>query len=169
MNKLLIANRGEIAIRIINAACDLEMQTVTIYSEDDKTALHTKKSEESYPLKGIGATAYLDIPQIIDLAKKSGCNYLHPGYGFLSENAQLAKACAEAGIIFVGPNSKILKLFGNKIKARAIAKKTGIPLIPGTNEATSLKEVKAFFKSLPEGSKIMIKSMAGGGGNCRSI
>ncbi|MFK7980120.1 MAG: carboxyl transferase domain-containing protein [Saprospiraceae bacterium] len=164
MNKLLIANRGEIAIRIINAACDLEMETVTIYSEDDKTALHTKKSEESYPLKGSGAAAYLDITQIIDVAKKSGCNYLHPGYGFLSENAQLAKACAAAGIIFVGPNSKTLKLFGNKIKARAIAKKVGIPLIPGTNEATSLKEVKGFFKSLPEGSKIMIKSMAGGGG-----
>ncbi len=164
MNKLLIANRGEIAIRITNAAYDLEMETVTIYSADDKTALHTKKSDESYPLKGNGAVAYLDIPQIIKIAEKSGCNYLHPGYGFLSENAQLAKACSEAGIIFVGPNSKTLKLFGNKTKARAFAKKVGIPLIPGTNEATSLKEVKAFFKSLPVGSKIMIKSMAGGGG-----
>lgn len=164
MNKLLIANRGEIAIRIINAACDLEMETVTIYSEDDATALHTKKSEESYALKGIGAAAYLDIEQILNIAKKAGCNYLHPGYGLLSENAQLAKACTEAGVIFVGPNSKILKLFGNKIKARTLAKKIGIPLIPGTNEATNLKEVKVFFKSLPSGSKIMIKSMAGGGG-----
>ena len=164
MNKLLIANRGEIAIRIINAACDVEMETVTIYSEDDATSLHTRKSEESYPLNGTGAAAYLDIPQIIAIATKAGCNYLHPGYGFLSENHHFAKACAEAGIIFVGPNAKTLKLFGNKIKARALAKKIGLPLIPGTNEVTNLKEAKTFFKLLSTGSKMMIKSLAGGGG-----
>ncbi len=164
MNKLLIANRGEIAIRIVNAAYDLEMETVTIYSEDDATALHIKKSDESYPLKGVGAAAYLDIEQIIKIAKKASCNYLHPGYGFLSENEKLAKACAAAKIIFVGPSPKILKRFGDKIEARNLAKKIDIPLIPGTNETTSLKQVKAFFKSLPDGSKIMLKSMSGGGG-----
>lgn len=164
MNKLLIANRGEIVIRIINAAYDLEMETVTVYSEDDKTALHTKKSDKSYPLQGSGAAAYLDIVQILEIAKKAGCNYLHPGYGFLSENHHFAKACAAAGIIFVGPSSKTLKLFGNKIKARTLAQKLNLPLIPGTNEATSLKEAQAFFQSLPIGSKMMIKSMSGGGG-----
>ena len=102
MNKLLIANRGEIAIRIINAAYDLEMETVTIYSEDDKTALHIKKSDESYPLKGMGAAAYLDIPQILKIAKKSDCNYLHPGYGFLSENAQLGKSLCGSRNYFCG-------------------------------------------------------------------
>lgn len=164
MNKLLIANRGEIAIRIINAAVDLGMTTVTIYSEDDHNALHVKKSDESIPLKGIGAAAYLDISQIIEIAKNSGCNYLHPGYGFLSENVTLAKACEKASITFVGPNPRILACFGDKIKARVLAKKANVPLIPGTNKATSLEAVKNFFQLLPTGSKIMIKSMAGGGG-----
>ena len=168
-HKLLIANRGEIAIRIINAAYELDMVTVSIYSEDDANALHIKKSDEAYPLSGTGAAAYLDIPQIINIAKQAGCNYLHPGYGFLSENAQFAKACKEAGINFVGPSAEILTLFGNKIKAREFAQKEDIPTIPGTYKATTLKEAKTFFASLPQGAKMMIKSLAGGGGRGMGI
>lgn len=163
-NKLLIANRGEIAIRISQAAFEVDMLSVTIFSEDDANALHTQKSDESYPLQGSGAAAYLDIPQIIDIAKKSGCNYLHPGYGFLSENHKLAQACSAAGIIFVGPNPKILRLFGDKSKARALAQQLNIPTIPGTNESTSLAGAKSFFENLPTGSQMMIKSLSGGGG-----
>ncbi len=163
-NKLLIANRGEIAIRIINAATELDMETVTIYSEDDERSLHTKKSTTAFPLKGKGPLPYLDIPQIIKIAKKTGCNYIHPGYGFLSENHLFAKACLEAGIIFVGPSVKTLKLFGNKSKARALAQKLNVPTLPGTLENTSLAEAQKFFEQLPKGTKMMIKSLAGGGG-----
>lgn len=163
-NKLLIANRGEIAIRIINAAAELDMETITIYSEDDELSLHTKKSTATYPLKGKGALPYLDIPQILKIAKQTGCNYVHPGYGFLSENHAFAKACSEAGIIFVGPSIKTLKLFGNKIKARALAHKLAIPTLPGTLENTTLAEAQSFFQKLPKGAKMMIKSLSGGGG-----
>ncbi len=163
-NKLLIANRGEIAIRIINAAFELDMETVSVYSEDDEKSLHTKKSTSTHPLKGKGALPYLDIPQIIKIAQKTGCNYIHPGYGFLSENHAFAKACSEAGIIFVGPSVKTLKLFGNKIKARALAQKLAIPTISGTLENTSLKAAQNFFQTLPVGAQMMIKSLAGGGG-----
>ena len=163
-NKLLIANRGEIAIRIINAALDLDMETVTVFSEDDALSLHTKKSTYSFPLKGKGPLPYLDIPQLIKVAKKTGCNYIHPGYGFLSENHAFAKACSEAGIIFVGPSVKTLKLFGNKIKARALAQKLKVPTLSGTLDNTTLEEAENFFKKLPKGAKMMIKSLAGGGG-----
>ncbi len=163
-NRLLIANRGEIAIRISQAAFELDFVSVSIFSEDDALALHTQKSDESYPLKGSGAAAYLNIAQIIEIAKSTQCNYLHPGYGFLSENHEFAQACAKAGIIFVGPTPKTLKLFGDKSQARALAEKLGIPTISGTNESTSLKATKTFFKELSEGSQVMIKSLSGGGG-----
>ena len=117
-HKLLIANRGEIAIRIIHAAFELGIPTVTVFSEDDANALHIKKSDESYPLIGKGAKAYLDMEQIIVIAQKSNCTMVHPGYGFLSENAVFAKMCAEAGLIFVGPKAETLELFGNKIKEK---------------------------------------------------
>jgi len=163
-NRLLIANRGEIAIRISQAAFELDFVSISVFSEDDTMCLHTQKSDESYPLKGTGASAYLDIPQIIEIAKNTNCNYLHPGYGFLSENYEFAKACAAAGIIFVGPKPKNLKLFGDKSKARTLAQKLDIPTIPGTNESTTLKVAKAYYKNLPEGSSMMIKSLSGGGG-----
>jgi acetyl/propionyl-CoA carboxylase alpha subunit len=163
-NKLLIANRGEIAIRVINAAAELGIPTVSIYAEDDQNALHIKKSEEAYPLKGRGGTAYLDIDQILQIAKKSNCTLVHPGYGFLSENAAFAQSCQAAGLTFVGPSVKTLQLFGDKIKARQLAEKVGIPLIPGISKAISLAEAKAFFESLPKGSAVMIKALSGGGG-----
>src|SRR5579871_4063039 len=118
MKRLLIANRGEIAIRIARAAADMGIATVNIFSEDDATSLHTRRSDDSRALKGVGPTAYLDITQIVATAKDSACDAVHPGYGFLSENADFARACEAAGLIFVGPTPETLDLFGNKASAR---------------------------------------------------
>ncbi len=105
MKRLLIANRGEIAIRIARAAADIGIATISVFSEDDATSLHTRRSDESRALKGVGPAAYLDIAQIVAVAKESGCDAVHPGYGFLSENAGFARACEAAGLIFVGPDA----------------------------------------------------------------
>ena len=162
MKRLLIANRGEIAIRIANAAADLGLASVGIFSEDDANSLHTRRTDESRALKGVGPAAYLDIAQIVTAAKETGCDAVHPGYGFLSENAAFAEACEAAGLIFIGPAPATLDLFGNKAKARALAQKCGIPVLEGTSKATSLEEAAAFFEKAGDG--IMIKAIAGGGG-----
>ena len=121
LKKLLIANRGEIAIRIAQAAAELGIATVGLHSEDDATSLHVRRVDEAIALKGKGAAAYLDIAAVIAAAKKAGCDAVHPGYGFLSENADFAAACAAAKITFVGPTPEQLKLFGDKARARAQA------------------------------------------------
>jgi len=158
---LLIANRGEIAIRIARAAADLGIATTSVYSEDDAMSLHTRVSDDAHALKGHGAAAYLDIAQIVAAAKEAGCDAIHPGYGFLSENVEFARACAAAGITFVGPNVEALELFGDKIKAKALAKQTGVALLPGTEGATSLEDARKFFA---DHGSMMIKAVAGGGG-----
>ena len=163
-HKLLIANRGEIAIRIINAANELGIPTVTIFSEDDSLALHTRKSNQTLPLKGKGVSAYLNIEHIIALAKSSGSTLIHPGYGFLSENAQFARRCQEENLIFIGPSPEILDLFGDKAAARKLAEEVGVPLLLGTSHPTNLSEAQNFFNALPVGTAMMVKSMAGGGG-----
>jgi pyruvate carboxylase len=163
-SSLLIANRGEIAIRISRAANELGISTVAIYSEDDEQSLHIKKADQALALKGKGARAYMDIEQILALAAQSGCDAIHPGYGFLSENADFADRCSEAGITFVGPATAGLELFGDKLLARALAEKCGVPLWPGTKGSTSLAEAKEFMASLGENKSIMIKAIAGGGG-----
>src|SRR5271156_3021761 len=163
-SNLLIANRGEIAIRVMRAAAELGMHTTAVYSDDDIHSLHTRKSDHAIALKGAGAKAYLDAERIITIAKESGCDAIHPGYGFLSENAAFARRCDEEGIVFVGPRAEILELFGDKVQARAIATRCGIAVMPGTSGPTSLQDVKAFFESLGTGSSIMIKAVAGGGG-----
>jgi acetyl/propionyl-CoA carboxylase alpha subunit len=162
--RLLIANRGEIAIRISRTAADLALRTVAVFAEDDARSLHVKAADEAVALKGSGARAYLDIDAIVAAAKAAGCDALHPGYGFLSENAGLARACAAAGIAFVGPSPESLEVFGDKAKARALAVSLGIPVIEGTEGAACLADTKAFFASLPKGSAMMIKAVAGGGG-----
>ena len=163
-SNLLIANRGEIAIRIMRAAAELEMRTTAVYSDDDLHSLHTRKADHAIALKGAGAKAYLDGERIIAIAKEAGCDAIHPGYGFLSENASFARRCGEEGIAFVGPRAEILELFGDKVQARAIAARCGITVMPGTSGATSLEDAKSFFQSLGGGSSIMIKAVAGGGG-----
>ena len=164
LSNLLVANRGEIAIRVMRAAAELGMRTVAVYSDDDIHSLHTRKADDAVALGGKGAKAYLDAERIIAVAKESGCDAIHPGYGFLSENAAFAGRCAEEGIIFVGPRPDILELFGDKVAARAIANKCGIAVLPGTSGATSIEDAKAFFQSLGGGASIMIKAVAGGGG-----
>src|SRR5580692_1319264 len=163
-SSLLIANRGEIAIRIIRAAAEMGIRTVAVFPDDDAASLHTRKADEARRLNGSGAAAYLDGEQIIAIAKTAGCDAIHPGYGFLSENAGFARRCASEGITFVGPRAEMLELFGDKVQARALAERCGIPILRGTSGATSLDEAHKFFSSLGKGASIMIKALAGGGG-----
>ncbi len=163
-SKLLIANRGEIAIRIIRAAAEMGIRTVAVFPDDDSTSLHTRKADEARRLSGAGAAAYLDGEQIIAIAKEAGCDAIHPGYGFLSENAGFARRCAEAGITFVGPRAEMLELFGDKVQARRLAERCGVPILRGSSGPVSLDEARRFFSSLGEGASMMIKAVAGGGG-----
>jgi len=164
LSRVLIANRGEIAIRIASAAAELNIVSIAIYAEDDAAALHVRKADEAVPLSGVGVAAYLDIEQIIAVAQQHNCDAIHPGYGFLSESAQFASACAAANIIFVGPTADTLSVFGDKAKARTLALEQNIPLPQGSDTAVDLAAATAFFESLGEGGAIMIKALAGGGG-----
>lgn len=157
---LLIANRGEIAVRIARAAAELGIRSVAVHAEDDAGSLHTRKADLSVPLAGRGAAAYLDMRQLIDVALAQGCDALHPGYGFLSENATFARLCAEAGIRFIGPTPEVLEVFGDKARARELAERCGVPLAVGSNRATRLEDARAFLADGP----IMLKALAGGGG-----
>ncbi|MEH2548259.1 acetyl/propionyl-CoA carboxylase alpha subunit/acetyl-CoA carboxylase carboxyltransferase component [Bradyrhizobium sp. AZCC 2262] len=163
-HKLLIANRGEIAIRIARAAGDAGLATVAIHSADDAQSLHVRAADAACEIPGRGARAYLDIEAVISAAKATGCEAVHPGYGFLSENATLARRCIEESIVFVGPSPEALDLFGDKAQAKALARKCGVPVIEGTSGPTSLDEARAFLESLGAGGAIMIKAIAGGGG-----
>src|SRR5271169_3586860 len=127
LRKLLIANRGEIAIRIARTAAEMNIATVAIYPQDDSASLHVRFTDTSVGLAGSGPAAYLDGPQILRLALESGCDAIHPGYGFLSENAAFSRLCTNAGIVLVGPPPEILALFGDKSQARALARKIGAP------------------------------------------
>ena len=164
LRKLLIANRGEIAIRVARTAAEMGIATVAIHSADDAASLHTRKADQAVALKGSGAGAYLDGDGIIAAARDAGCDAVHPGYGFLSENADFATACAKAGLAFVGPEPETLALFGDKARARTLATECGVPVLPGTNGATSLQEAAAFLTGLGKGGTIMLKALAGGGG-----
>jgi len=158
--RILIANRGEIAIRIARAAAEMGIATVALYAEDDARSLHVKAADQAVALGGAGPKAYLDIEGVIKAALSAGCDAVHPGYGFLSENAAFAKACAAAGIAFIGPAPEVLEQFGDKAKARALAEKLGVPTARGTG-AVSLKEAQAFFA---KNGPMMLKAVAGGGG-----
>ena len=162
--KLLIANRGEIAIRVAAAAADLGVRTVGVHSEDDARSLHTCRADESAPLTGIGARAYLDIDQLLDVALEHGCDAVHPGYGFLSENASFARRCSDAGLVFVGPSAGTLELFGDKARARRLARQQDVPVLPGVEGPVSTADARQFLATLPEGSSMLIKAVGGGGG-----
>ncbi|MEQ1795458.1 MAG: acetyl-CoA carboxylase biotin carboxylase subunit [Nitrospira sp.] len=161
--KILVANRGEIAMRIIRACRELNIATAAIYSEADSTGIYVKKADEAYlvgpgPVKG-----FLDKQQIVDLALRIGADAIHPGYGFLSENAEFAELCQASGITFIGPSPSAINAMGSKIKARDLAKQIGVPVVPGTESGvTDIKEALAFAKEA--GYPVMIKASAGGGG-----
>jgi len=164
LHKLLVANRGEIAIRIARGAAELGLGTVAVYSNDDADSLHTRNADEAYDLGAEGPQAYLDIDRVIAIAKASGCDAIHPGYGFLSENDEFARRCLAEGIQFVGPRPEILALFGNKVRARELAERAGVPVLRGSAEAVTLEQARAFFESLADGQSMMLKAVAGGGG-----
>jgi len=163
--KVLVANRGEIAIRVFRACYDLGLQTVAIYSNEDTYSLFRTKADEAY-LIGENKSplgAYLDIPSIIDLAKRRGVDAIHPGYGFLSENADFARACEASGITFIGPRSSILDQMGNKLAAKSLAKACNVPTIPGSTEP--LRDADdALEKAISYGFPIILKAAGGGGG-----
>ena len=163
VKSLLVANRGEIAVRIMRAAAELGVRTVAVFSEDDELSLHARKADQAFALDGHGARAYLAMEQLVTAARETGCDAIHPGYGFLSECAAFARRCTEEGITFVGPQPETLELFGDKARARALAESCLVPVPPGTSGATSIEEAREFFESLG-GDAMMIKALAGGGG-----
>ncbi len=164
VSKLLIANRGEIAIRVARAASDLGIATVAVYSTDDAKSLHVHAADEAAALDGLGVPAYLNIDGLIAAAQSTGCDAVHPGYGFLAESADFARACRDAGITFVGPTPHLLDLFGDKVRARQAAREAGVAVIEGSDEAVNLQEALEFFESLGDDAAIMLKAVAGGGG-----
>ena len=137
--KLMAANRSEIAVRIFRAANELNLRTVAIYAQEDRFCIHRFKADESYLIgQGKGpVAAYLDIESIVATAKAKGVDAIHPGYGFLSENPAFARACAKAGITFVGPSPELLDMMGDKTAARAVAQRIGVPTLPGTDDPIS--------------------------------
>jgi acetyl/propionyl-CoA carboxylase alpha subunit/acetyl-CoA carboxylase carboxyltransferase component len=164
VSRILIANRGEIAIRIARAAADLGLGTVAVYSRDDADSLHVRVADQSHALTGQGAAAYLDAEAIVAAARETGCDAVHPGYGFLSERADFARLCAQSGLRFIGPGVDHLELFGDKARARAAAIKADVPVTRGIDRAVSLEEAQNFFASLKSGGAMIIKAVAGGGG-----
>ena len=163
MHKLMIANRGEIAIRIARGAGELGITSVAIYAEDDAQSLHVELCDEAIALNGRGASAYLDIEAIVSQAVSAGCDAVHPGYGFLSENPSFAAAVEAAGMVFVGPTTQSLSVFGDKAQARALAEANGVPVLDGVSQSVSEAEAAAFFASHADGG-VLLKAIAGGGG-----
>jgi acetyl-CoA carboxylase biotin carboxylase subunit len=162
--RVLVANRGEIAVRIIRALHELGAEAVAIYSEPDRTALHVRLADCAYPVgPAPAAQSYLNAPAILDAARQSGAEALHPGYGFLSENANFARACQEAGIVFVGPSPEAMALMGDKVAARQLAAANGVPTVPGTPDPVH-DDASAAQAAGQIGYPLLIKAAAGGGG-----
>src|SRR6476620_3343659 len=167
MKKILIANRGEIAVRIIRACRDMGVQSVAVYSDCDRAALHVRMADEAY---GVGGNppreSYLRIDRIIDAVRRSGADAVHPGYGFLAENEEFAAACRDAGVTFIGPSPEAITLMGSKTAARQVAIKAGVPVVPGTEQALSEDTSDAEVLEVAEriGYPLMLKAVAGGGG-----
>jgi len=163
LTKILIANRGEIAVRIIRACRELGIRSVAVFSEADRYAMHVKKADEAYCLGEEPLTGYLNPQLLVNVAKMANCDGLHPGYGFLSENADLAKACAEQGISFVGPDARVISQMGDKTEARKSMIAASVPVTPGSEgNLTGLDD--AIVKAAEVGYPIMLKATSGGGG-----
>ncbi len=164
IQKLLIANRGEIALRIARTATEAGIKTCAIAPEDDLGSLHVLRADQVVTLPGRGARAYLDIDAVIQAGVEAGCDAVHPGYGFLSENAEFARAAQQAGMVFLGPTPDSLDLYGDKLSARELAERTNVPTLPGTSEPVDAEGGLAFLDTLPEGAAMIVKAVAGGGG-----
>jgi pyruvate carboxylase subunit A len=161
--KILVANRGEIAMRVIRACRELDIATAAIYSESDSTGIYVKKADEAYLVGPGPVRGFLDMHQIVDLALRIGADAIHPGYGFLSENDRFAELVQTSGVTFIGPSPQAIHLLGNKVKARELARKVGVPIVPGTEGAVvEADDALQFCRSV--GYPVMIKASAGGGG-----
>jgi acetyl-CoA carboxylase biotin carboxylase subunit len=162
--KILIANRGEIAVRVIRACHEMGIAAVAIYSDVDRASLHVRKADEAYPIGPAAAReSYLNIEKILDVARRSGADAVHPGYGFLSENAKFARACADTGIKFIGPTAAAMDVMGSKTRARQAMERVGVPFVPGTSRGLESFE-QAAEVSERIGYPVMLKAAAGGGG-----
>ena len=163
LRKILIANRGEIAVRIIRACAEMGIRSVAVYSDADRFALHVKKADESYCIGSEPLAGYLNVYGLVDLAAATGCDAIHPGYGFLSENAQFAKVCKERGIVFIGPDAGVIHRMGDKTEARKAMIAAGIPVTPGSDgNLDSVEHALAVAETI--GYPIMLKATSGGGG-----
>ncbi len=163
IKKILIANRGEIAVRLVRACSELGIRSVAIYSDADRNALHVKKADEAYHISAEPLRGYLDAPKIANLAVALDCDAVHPGYGFLSENPLLAERCARRGVKFIGPPSRVISMMGDKIAARKLMIESGVPVVPGSED--NLKSAAAAVKLAGKiGYPIMLKATGGGGG-----
>src|ERR1700694_2160901 len=162
--KILIANRGEIAVRVIRACHEMGIAAVAVYSEVDRAALHVRHADEACSIGAATASeSYLNIPKILDAAERSGVDAIHPGYGFLSENAKFAQACADAGVKFIGPTAAAMEAMGSKTRARQAMEKAGVPFVPGTSRGVeSFEEAENVATKI--GYPVMLKAAAGGGG-----
>jgi acetyl-CoA carboxylase, biotin carboxylase subunit len=162
--KILIANRGEIAVRVIRACHEMGIAAVAVYSDVDRAALHVRKADEAYPIGAPAASeSYLNIQKILDVAAQSGADAIHPGYGFLSENAKFARACADAGVKFIGPTAAAMEAMGSKTRARKNMERAGVPIVPGTSSRLESFE-QAEQVAARIGYPVMLKAAAGGGG-----
>jgi len=162
--KILIANRGEIAARIIRACRELNIKSVCVFSDVDRKSLHVRLADEAYPIgPAPSRESYLRIDKLMDVAKRSGCDALHPGYGFLAENSALPRACADTGLTFIGPPADAMEALGSKTAARQLARRADVPIVPGTQDAIeNLAEAQALAASM--GYPVLLKAVAGGGG-----
>jgi acetyl-CoA carboxylase biotin carboxylase subunit len=162
--KILIANRGEIAVRVIRACHEMGIAAVAVYSDVDRASLHVRKADEAYPIGPAAASeSYLNVQKILDVAARSGADAIHPGYGFLSENARFARACADAGVKFIGPTADAMDAMGSKTRARQAMERVGIPFVPGTSRGLeSFEQAEQVAEHI--GYPVMLKAAAGGGG-----
>jgi len=164
VRRLLVANRGEVAVRVLRAAAAYGCESVAVHSNDDARCLHVARADRAIALGAAGARAYLDIDRLVAVAREAGCDAVHPGYGFLSENASFAMRLADADIAFVGPTPAQLALFGDKTRARQMAEEHGVPVLAGLSHAVNAQEARDFFAGLGRGEAMLVKALAGGGG-----
>src|SRR5712692_8330934 len=162
--KILIANRGEIAVRILRACRELGIRSVAVFSEVDRTSLHVRLADEAYAIGPASSReSYLRIDKLMEVARRAGCDAVHPGYGFLAENAALARACADAGVTFIGPSATAMEQMGSKTAARQLARRAGVPTVPGAVDPLErLDDARALAHEM--GFPILLKAVAGGGG-----